>query len=86
MSLFITKHVDLPTITVEEHKIELVEGARPIRCKQQRLSPQQADILKRELDQLLAGGFIELVDNAQWISPITIVQKKKQKVEYIRQL
>jgi hypothetical protein len=76
MSLFVTRHVDLPTITVKEHKIELVEGARPICCKQHRLSPQQADILKRELDQLLAGGFIELVDDAQWVSPVTIVPKK----------
>jgi hypothetical protein len=79
MSLFVTKYVDLPTITIEEHKIELVEGARPVRCKQQRLSPQQADILKRELDQLLAGRFIEPVDNAQWISPVTIVPKKNGK-------
>jgi hypothetical protein len=86
MSLFVTRHVDLPTITVEEHKIELVEGARPVRCKQQRLPLQQADILKRELYQLLACGFIEPVDNAQWVSPITIVPKKNRKVACMRQL
>jgi hypothetical protein len=30
--MFVTRHADLPNISLEEHKIELVEGARLLRA------------------------------------------------------
>lgn len=31
--LFVSKHRDLPNVTIEQHKIELQEGAEPVRVK-----------------------------------------------------
>jgi len=74
--LFVTRHCDLPVITVDEHRIELTEGARPVRSKQKRMAPEKMSVLKAELDRLLEGGFITEVKNTEWVSPVVIVPKK----------
>jgi hypothetical protein len=74
--LFVTKHVDLPSVTLEEYRIELVEGARLVRAPQRRLAPDKSRVLKEELDGLLEGGFITHVRNSEWVSPVVIVPKK----------
>lgn len=77
--IFVTKHTDLPAINLEEHKVELVEGAVPVRNRQRRLAPSQVEVLRRELDQLLEAGFIIPVTNSTWVSPVEIVPKKNGK-------
>lgn len=74
--LFVSCHQNLPTITLEEHRIELVAGAKPTRARQQRMAPEKMRILKDELDKLLEGGFIVQVRNTEWVSPVVIVPKK----------
>lgn len=75
-NLFVTRHQDLPAISVEEHHIELIPGAQPVRSRQKRMAPEKMQILKNELDKLLEGGFIIQVRNTEWVSPIVIVPKK----------
>jgi hypothetical protein len=75
--LFVTRHADLPSVTLEEHKIELVEGAHPMRTPQRWLAPDKSRVLKEELDMLLEGGFITQVRNTEWVSPMVIVPKKE---------
>ena len=74
--LFVSKHRDLPNITIEQHKIELQEGAKFVRVKQRRMVLDKINILKAELDRLLEGGFITQVTNTEWVSPVVIVLKK----------
>jgi hypothetical protein len=75
-SLFVTHHYELPAITLEEHRIELLPGAKPVRARQKRMAPEKMRILKDELDKLLEGGFITQVRNTEWVSPVVIVPKK----------
>lgn len=81
--LFVTCHRDLPSITLEEHHIDLVDRARPVRVRQRRLAPEKVGILKNEIDKLLEGGFIIQVKNADWISPVVIVPKKEESGGYV---
>ena len=74
--LFVSHHQDLPTITLEEHRIELFPEAKPVRARQKRMAPDKARILRNELDKLLEGGFITQVRNTEWVSPVVIVPKK----------
>lgn len=74
--LFVTRHCDLPAITVDEHRIELTEDARPVRSRQKRMAPEKMSVLRAELDRLLEGGFITEVKNTEWVSLVVIVPKK----------
>lgn len=68
--LFVSKHLNLPNITLEEHRIELMGRAKPTCAKQQKMALDKMQILKEKLDRLLEGGFI-----TGWVSPIVIVPK-----------
>ena len=59
-----------------EHKIELQDGAYPIRQRQYRLNPKYSMKVKDELDKLLEAGFIYPVLSSEWVSPILVVPKK----------
>ena len=43
---------------LEEHRIDLVEGAVPVRQRQHRLNPRYSLMVKEEIDALLEAGFI----------------------------
>ena len=59
-----------------EHKIDLVEGAVPVRQRQYRLNPRYSLMVKEDIDRLLEAGFIYPVVNSEWVSPIVVVPKK----------
>ena len=59
-----------------EHRIDLVEGAVPVRQKQYRLNPRYSLMVKEDIDRLLEAGFIYPVVNSEWVSPIVVVPKK----------
>jgi hypothetical protein len=44
------------------------------------MNPNYATIVKQDLDKLLNVGFIALVEEVSWISPIVIVSKKNGKL------
>ena len=59
-----------------EHRIDLVEGALPVRQRQYRLNPRYLLMVKEDIDRLLEAGFIYPVVNSEWVSPIVVVPKK----------
>ena len=59
-----------------EHRIDLVEGAVPVRQRQYQLNPKYSLMVKEDIDQLLEAGFIYPVVNLEWVSPIVVVPKK----------
>ena len=58
-----------------KHKINLKEGAVPVKQQRYRMNPNYAKQVKEEIDRLLRVGFIYPVEKATWISPIVIVPK-----------
>ena len=59
-----------------QHHIDLVDGSAPVRQRQYRLNPKYSLMVKEEIDSLLKAGFIFLVCNLEWVSPIVVVPKK----------
>ena len=44
------------------------------------MNPNYAARVKEEIDKLLKAGFIRLVKQATWLSPIVVVPKKNGKI------
>ncbi|KAL3702028.1 hypothetical protein R1sor_020050 [Riccia sorocarpa] len=59
-----------------QHHIKLREDGKPVLAKPYRLNPQYAQLVKQELDKLLAADFIYLSEETKWASPILVVPKK----------
>jgi len=43
------------------------------------MNPNYAIVVKQDLDKLLNVGFIVLVEEVSWLSPIVVVPKKNNK-------
>jgi hypothetical protein len=59
-----------------EMKIELKPDAKPVKHRPYHLNPRVKEKVKKEIDRMLAAGLIFPVDEAKWISPIVIQNKK----------
>ncbi|MCO5598338.1 hypothetical protein L7F22_052432 [Adiantum nelumboides] len=75
-NLFITSYQEIRDFVGDPVKIELVEGAKPVRQKLRRMGKEQMNALKEKVDKLLNAGFIVPVDNAEWVSPVVVTPKK----------
>jgi hypothetical protein len=63
-----------------QHKIELdttIPMAHQVRYK---LNPNYAIVVKQDINKLLIVGFIQLVEEATWLSPIVVAPKKNGKL------
>ena len=78
--LFAFNYKDLRAVTLETHKIELVQNAKGVRQKPYRMNPKYAEVVKVELEKLSEAGFIRPVENTEWVSPITLAPKKNGKL------
>jgi hypothetical protein len=78
--LFAFSYKDLREITMEQHKIELLPNAKPIRAKQGRWNPRYTAMVKKELNKLLEAGFIRPVEMTEWVSPVVLALKKNGKL------
>lgn len=78
--VFAFSYKDLKEVTLEQHKIELQEGAQPVRQKQRRVNPTIAETVKEEIEKLRSAGFIYEVENSEWVPPIVVVKKKNGKL------
>jgi hypothetical protein len=76
--VFAWSHEDLKGVDPKygQHRIDLVEGAIPIRQKQYRLNPKYFVAIKDEIDKFTRAGFIYHILSSEWVSPIVIVAKK----------
>jgi hypothetical protein len=78
--LFAFNYKDLREVTMEQHKIELLPNAKPIRAKQGRWNPRYTAMVKEEFDKLLEAGFIRPVETTEWVSPVVLALKKNGKL------
>jgi hypothetical protein len=45
------------------------------------LNPSYVVVVKQNIEKLLAVGFIQLIEEATWLSPIMVVPKKNGKLK-----
>lgn len=57
------------------YHIDLVEGAKPVKCKPYRTGPQQKEIIEKKMKELEEQGIIT-ESNTPWNSPLLLVKKK----------
>ena len=70
--------VELPGIPLERDatfEIKLIPGTQPIHKASYQMAPKEQVELKRQLDDLLAKGFIR-PSRSPWASPVLFVDKK----------
>ncbi len=60
--LFAFTYNDLREVTMEQHKIEMLPNAKPIKAKQGRWNPRYTPMVKEKLDKLLEARFIRHVE------------------------
>jgi hypothetical protein len=66
--------------SVALHRIELDKDVPPAHQAHYRMNPNNANIIKQDVDKFLKAGFIKPVEEATWLSPIVIVPKKNGKL------
>ena len=62
-----------------EMKIPLTLDARPVKQRPYRLNPKYKKKVKIELDRMLEERIIEPVEESEWISPMVVQDKKKER-------
>ena len=55
------------------------EGSEPVAQKLHRLGTVQKEALLKEVKALLWVGFIYLLEDSEWVSPVVVVPKKNGK-------
>jgi hypothetical protein len=80
--VFFWTYKDLKGIPLDiaQHRIELDAIVPPIHQARYWLNFNYAAIVKQDINKLLAVGFIKLVEEATWLSPIVIVPKNNGKL------
>ncbi len=63
-----------------QHIIELNTSFPPTHQATYKLNPNYVVVVKHDIDKLLLAGFIQLLEDATWLSPIVVVPKKNGKV------
>ncbi len=53
--MFVFNYKDLREVTMEQHKIELLPNAKPIKTKQRRWNPIYTTMVKKELDKVVGS-------------------------------
>ena len=59
-----------------EHALKVDPTATPKKQRVRRFSPDKREAIKKELEKLLAAGFIKEVYNLEWLANPVLVQKK----------
>ena len=80
--VFAWEHKDLKGVDpkVCQHRIPLVQDAKPVRLQRYRMNPNYAKKVKEEIDNLLKARFIAKVESSDWLFPIVVVPKKNGKL------
>ncbi|GJR09939.1 reverse transcriptase domain-containing protein [Tanacetum coccineum] len=59
-----------------KHKIQLLDGKKPVVQNQRRLNPNMQEVVKKEIVKLLDTRIIYSIADSPWVSPIHCVPKK----------
>ena len=62
--------------SIVQHRIHLMEDAKPKRDPQRRLNPIMQEAVRDEILKLLDNGIIYPISDSQWVSPVHAVPKK----------
>ncbi|MCO5607805.1 hypothetical protein L7F22_062006 [Adiantum nelumboides] len=77
--LFIDDYDQIVGVSMMQHHINLKDGAKPVVQWLRRLGVVQQNALLSKLRKLLNVGFIYLVEDSEWVSPIVVTPKKNGK-------
>ena len=70
------KDTKKPTFTnVGEHIIETTPGARPVKCKKYRLSPEKEEEVKQQVNKMVEDE-VARPSNSPWAHNVILVKKK----------
>jgi hypothetical protein len=58
------------------HKIKMEEEYKPVVQPQRRLNPSMSEVVKKELQKLLAAGMIYPISDSPWVSSVHWYQRK----------
>ena len=58
------------------HHIYMDVSIPPVRKPQRKMNPTLKDIVKDELQKILNAGFIFLISDSKWVSPLVVVPNK----------
>ena len=71
---------DSPTqTTILQREVTLEDGARPVRQHPYRLSPHKREVMRKEVEYLIANG-LAVPSNSPWASPCLLVPKADGKM------
>ena len=79
--IFVDHFTEISGIEFEECKITLNDNVAPVACRMPRYSPQQRELIKEEVDRMLANGVIE-PSRAPWASPIALGDKPDGSIRF----
>ncbi len=81
--IFAWTYKDLKGIPPEitQHQIKLDTSIPLAHQTRYRLNPSYAAIIKHDINKLLVGSFIKLMEEATWLLPIVVVLKKNGKMK-----
>ena len=60
---------------IEQHSIQIVPGAQPVKHKLQMISPPVFEALAEEVDRMLELGVIEECEGSEWLNRTVLVRK-----------
>ena len=78
-NLFVRNYIDMTGVNCIWHQIELKEDVKKQAQKLFQLGHIKEEALLAKVHKLLAAGFIYLVANTDWVSPIVVTPKKNGK-------
>src|SRR3954467_14030432 len=78
IDVFVWHYEDMPGLDpkVAVHRLNIKEGAKPVKQPQRRFRPDIMDAIEQEVRKLIDSGFIREEQHPDWVSNIASVTKK----------
>ena len=77
VNIFAYSHADMLGV-LAEHQLSLQKGCRLVKQRLRWFHPTQQEVIKQEVDKLLAVGFIKEIQYPEWLSNMVVVLKKNK--------
>jgi hypothetical protein len=81
INVFAWKPADMPGVPREliEHSLDVSKIAKPIKQKLRWFAQDKKEVIRVEVNRLLAAGFIKEVYYPEWLANSVLVRKKNNK-------